>query len=66
MKHLPDAEQQVELEPSLLVVELVRGRDLYRRPVEAFPRALAPLKEVEKIVDEFLVTEPQADSHRPL
>ena len=63
MQRLPDTEVEVELHPSLLVVQLVRKCDLDYASLEDGACALPSAQVVEQIVDELRLVQPQLDSH---
>jgi hypothetical protein len=64
MHQLPDAEQEVKFHLCLFLVQRVRERDLEQlAALDALARALTPAQEIEQVVYELLIAEPQADSH---
>src|SRR6266550_3278759 len=53
MQRLPDTEVEVELHPGLLLVQLVRKRDVDDTPLDDGPCAFPSAQVVEQIVDEL-------------
>jgi hypothetical protein len=65
VERLPDAQVEVELQPRLLRMELVRELDLKRLGIDLDNRTLAPLEKVTQIVSKLGVAEPQSHPKVP-
>src|SRR6266516_6783316 len=63
MQRLPDTEVELELHPGLLLVQLVRKRDVDYAPFDDGPCALPSAQVVEQFLDELRLVQPQLDSH---
>jgi hypothetical protein len=66
VERLPDAQVEVELQPRLLWMELVRELDLKRLGIDLHNPTLAPLEKVTQIVSKLGVAEPQSHPQKSL